>query len=73
MTNNIMATMMQFRAAVTEAQSRTGDKSISTAVKNGKVQVCSVVFDSKGKSAVTPMSDFLGFDEALAYVNGLGA
>lgn len=70
---NMMQVMMQFRAATTEAQNRTGDKSISTDVKQGKIRISSVTFDKKGKATIKPFTDYLPFDEALAYLNGMGA
>jgi len=70
---SMMQKMMQFRAATTDAQVRTGDKTISTNVKAGKIQVCSVTFNSAGKSTVTPITGYLAIDAALTYLNEMGA
>ncbi len=70
---NVMKIMAQFRTALTVAQEHTGDRSLSTNVKQGKIQICRVTYDKKGKSTVTPVTDYLPFDEALDYLNGMGA
>jgi len=64
---------MQFRAATTAARVRTGDKTISTNVKDGKIQVCSVTFNNAGKSTVTPITGYLAIDAALKYLSQMGA
>lgn len=70
---NVMNIMAQFRTALLAAQERTGDKTLSTCAGAGTVQICRVTFDSKGKSTVIPVTDFLPFDEALEHLNGMGA
>lgn len=70
---NMMQVMMQFREATTAAQIRTGDKSISTDVKKGKVRVSSVTFDKKGKATIKAFTEYLEINDALTYINGMGA
>ena len=68
----MMQTIMQFRAATTAAQVRTGDKTISTNVKAGKIQVCRVTFNATGKSTVTPITGYLAVNDALAHLSQMG-
>jgi len=68
-----MSNFGDFRAAVKAAKERTGDKSISTDVKQGKVRVSSVTFSKNGKAAINPITGYLSFDDALNYLNSMGA
>lgn len=68
-----MQTLSMFRDAVTRAQTRTGDRSISTDVdRTGKIRISSVTFNKKGKATIVPFTDYLPQDEALAYLNQMG-
>lgn len=70
---NPFKVMGLFRNALQAAQQRTGDPTLSTAVKKGKIQVCRVTYDSKGRSTVTPVTDYLPMDDAMTYLEKMGA
>lgn len=68
---NAFQALAQIQAATLAARTRTGDATIGTQVKAGKVQIVRVTYNAKGKSTVTPASDFLPIPEAVAALNAL--
>jgi hypothetical protein len=67
-----MSNFAAFRTATKAAKERTGNQSISTDVKQGKVRVSSVTFDMKGKAKIDPITGYLSFDDALNYLENMG-
>jgi hypothetical protein len=57
--------------ATLEARRRTGDTAIGTAAHQGKLRVVRIVYDTKGKSTVTPMSDRMSITETVAFLDAL--
>lgn len=57
--------------ATRNAKARTGRKDLSTAAKAGKIQICEVTMNAKGKSTVTPITGFLPMAEAIAYLESM--
>jgi hypothetical protein len=49
----------------------TGRDTISTRVQAGMFQVVDVVFDAKGKSTVTPLSDWAGAEDTIQFLRQL--
>lgn len=67
----MMELIKQIQAATLAARARTGDNSIGTHVKQGKTQIVRVTYDDKGKSTVTPASDWMASDLIPAALNAL--
>ncbi len=61
--------MVELRNATLAARQRTGDKTIATNIKKGLVQVVRVVYNGKGTSTVTPVSNKITEAEAIALLN----
>jgi hypothetical protein len=64
-TEAIFQRAIRIKNATTAAQERANDKSISVAVKSGLYQIQRVTFDAKGKSTVTPLTDYMSFDNVV--------
>lgn len=67
--------MIQALAAIQKAtlaaRKRTGDRSIGTRVKSGRLQVVRVTYDGKGKATVTPCSEWMAADQLVAVIDAL--
>lgn len=66
---NALQLMAALQKATAAARERTADKTISTQTKDGKVQVTRVTYDAKGKSTVSPVSEWLDAADAVAYLD----
>lgn len=66
-----MQLMMKFRSALTGAQLRTGDETLSACVEKGRVKICRVTYDAKGMSTIESITDYLPPSEALEFINAL--
>ena len=69
--NTVAITMGDIRKATLLARQRTGCNGIGTQVKQGRLQVVNVTFpvERKGRSTVTPLSDYLAPVDALQFLN----
>ena len=68
---NILQTMAAIQKATNDARARLNDKTISTQVKAGMVQVTRVTYDGSGKSTVKPASHFMSPADVISYLDGM--
>jgi hypothetical protein len=69
--NNAFVQLTEIRNATQAARARLNDKTIGTQVKAGKLQVMRVTYDAKGKSTITPVTDFIPFSDAIATLKAM--
>lgn len=68
---NMMQLLNEIRTATLAARNRLKDETIGTQVKAGKLQVMRVTYDAKGKSTITPVTDFISFADAIATLKAM--
>jgi len=51
-----MKALFEIQRATTAARERTGDKAIGTRVSAGRIDIVRVVYDTRGKAAVSVLS-----------------
>lgn len=68
---NILQTLAAIQQATNAARARLNDKTISTQVKAGKVQVTRVTYDASGKSTVAPLTGFMESADAISYLDSM--
>jgi len=66
-----MQAMFNIQAATLKARERTGDKTISTNVKNGLISVVRVTYKKNGVSTVTPIAGPMTADKAIEALNAI--
>lgn len=68
-----MITISQLQAATLAARARTGDATIGTQIKAGRLQVVRVTYPAgkRGRSVVTPASDWLTAAECIARLEAM--
>lgn len=69
----IFQQLREVQSATLAARTRLNDKTIGTQAKAGKLQVVRVTYNAKGRSTVTPVSDFMTHNEVINALNNLTA
>lgn len=62
---------LRIHRATMAARERTGDRTVSTRVKQGRIQIVRVTYGPRGKSTITPVSDWVSFGAAVTFLDAL--
>ena len=69
--SSLLQTIGAIQSATLKARDRLSDNTITTRAEAGRAQVVRVTFDGKGKSTVTPVSEWMPAADAAAHLDAM--